>query len=32
MIEIVKKIVHDYEIGFEKTKDETVCEGCGDNS
>jgi len=29
MIEIAKKIAHDYEHGFERTKDEKACEGCG---
>jgi len=29
MIEIAKKIAHDYEHGFERTKDEKVCEDCG---
>jgi DNA helicase-2/ATP-dependent DNA helicase PcrA len=29
MIEIAKNIAHDYEHGFEMTKDEKVCEDCG---
>jgi superfamily I DNA/RNA helicase len=29
MIEIAKKIAHDYECGFGRTKDEKVCEECG---
>jgi len=29
MIEIAKKISFDYEHGFERTKDEKACEGCG---
>lgn len=29
MIEIAKSIAHDYEHGFERTKDEKACEGCG---
>jgi len=29
MIEIAKKIAHDYEHGFERTKDEKACEECG---
>ncbi|GFO97653.1 ATP-dependent DNA helicase pcra [groundwater metagenome] len=29
MIEIAKKIAQDYEHGFERTKDEKVCEECG---
>ncbi len=29
MIEIAKRIAHDYEHGFERTKDEKVCEDCG---
>jgi DNA helicase-2/ATP-dependent DNA helicase PcrA len=29
MIEIAKSIAHDYEHGFERTKDERACEGCG---
>ncbi|MDW7725807.1 MAG: PD-(D/E)XK nuclease family protein [Candidatus Methanoperedens sp.] len=29
MIEIAKSIAHDYELGFERTKDEKVCAKCG---
>ncbi|MDW7728296.1 MAG: PD-(D/E)XK nuclease family protein, partial [Candidatus Methanoperedens sp.] len=29
MIEIAKSVAHDYEHGFERTKDEKACEGCG---
>ena len=29
MIEIARKIARDYECGFERTKDENVCGGCG---
>jgi DNA helicase-2/ATP-dependent DNA helicase PcrA len=29
MIEIAKKIAHDYEPGFERAKDEKACEECG---
>ncbi|MBU4339318.1 MAG: ATP-dependent helicase [Euryarchaeota archaeon] len=29
MIEIAKSIAHDYEIGFERTKDEKACGECG---
>ncbi|MCZ7372242.1 MAG: ATP-dependent DNA helicase [Candidatus Methanoperedens sp.] len=29
MIEIAKSIAHDYEHGFERTKDEKACEECG---
>ncbi len=29
MIEIAKNIAHDYEHGFERTKDEKACEECG---
>jgi len=29
MIEIARSIAHDYEHGFERTKDEKVCEECG---
>ena len=29
MIEIARKIARDYEHGFERTKDEKVCEECG---
>ncbi len=29
MIEIAKSIAHDYEYGFERTKDEKACEECG---
>ena len=29
MIEIAKSIAHDYEHGFERTKDEKVCGECG---
>ena len=29
MIEIVKMIAHDYEHGFERTKDEKICGECG---
>ena len=29
MIEIAKSIAHDYEHGFERTKDELVCGECG---
>lgn len=29
MIEIAKRIVNDYEHGFNKTKNESACRGCG---
>jgi DNA helicase-2/ATP-dependent DNA helicase PcrA len=29
MIEIAKSIAHDYEHGFDRTRDEKVCEECG---
>jgi DNA helicase-2/ATP-dependent DNA helicase PcrA len=29
MIEIAEKIAHDYEHGFERTKDEKACGECG---
>ena len=29
MIEIGKKIAHDYEYGFGRTKDEKACKDCG---
>jgi len=29
MIEIAKSIAHDYELGFERTKDEAACGECG---